>query len=267
MATISRREFTASVVGSVTVGATALATAAPLTLAQARPAASAPDALSSLTLAEASARIRSGAVTSTDLVKACLARIDVYNPKVNAFITVMRDAALAQAKVLDAEQQAGKLRGPLHGIPIALKDNIDTAGHENDGCERRLRRARAGRRRRGRATARCRGRDLRRQGEPARVRLRRHVGDELLRAGAKSLGARPQSRRVVGRVCRRRFHRSVLRRARYGYRRIDSDAGVVLQRRGAEADLRPCVDPRHHPADVVTRSLRTHHAHRWLTPR
>ena len=81
-----------------------------------------------LALTEASARIRSGAVTSTDLVKACLARIDVYNPKVNAFITVMRDAALAQAKVLDAEQKAGKLRGPLHGIPIALKDNIDTAG-------------------------------------------------------------------------------------------------------------------------------------------
>ena len=128
MATISRREFTAAVVGSVTVGTAARATAAPLALAQARPAASAPDALSLLTLTEASARIRSGAVTSTDLVKACLARIDVYNPKVNAFITVMRDAALAQAKVLDAEQKAGKLRGPLHGIPIALKDNIDTAG-------------------------------------------------------------------------------------------------------------------------------------------
>src|SRR4029450_11425964 len=108
--------------------AAALAAASPLPLAQARPAPIAADALSSLTLTEASARIRSGAVTSTDLVKACLARIDVYNPKVNAFITVMRDAALAQAKVLDAEQKAGKLRDPLHGIPIALKDNIDTAG-------------------------------------------------------------------------------------------------------------------------------------------
>ena len=63
-----------------------------------------------------------------ELVNACLGRIDVYNPRVNAFITVMREAALAQARTLDEEQRAGKLRGPLHGIPIALKDNIDTAG-------------------------------------------------------------------------------------------------------------------------------------------
>ena len=63
-----------------------------------------------------------------ELVNACLGRIDVYNPRVNAFITVMREAALAQARTLDEEQRAGKLRGPLHGIPIALKDNIDAIG-------------------------------------------------------------------------------------------------------------------------------------------
>jgi aspartyl-tRNA(Asn)/glutamyl-tRNA(Gln) amidotransferase subunit A len=84
--------------------------------------------LTSLTLAEASARIKAGTVTSTQLTEACLARIATYNPKLNAFITVMRETALAQAKVCDAEQKAGRLRGPLHGIPIALKDNIDTAG-------------------------------------------------------------------------------------------------------------------------------------------
>jgi aspartyl-tRNA(Asn)/glutamyl-tRNA(Gln) amidotransferase subunit A len=61
-------------------------------------------------------------------VTACLARVDVYNPKVNAFITVLREQAIAQAKTLDAERRAGRVRGPLHGIPIALKDNIDTAG-------------------------------------------------------------------------------------------------------------------------------------------
>jgi aspartyl-tRNA(Asn)/glutamyl-tRNA(Gln) amidotransferase subunit A len=84
--------------------------------------------LSGLTLVEASARIRSRTVTPTQLTEACLARIQTYNPKLNAFITVLREHALEQARDLEAEQRAGKLRGPLHGIPIALKDNIDTAG-------------------------------------------------------------------------------------------------------------------------------------------
>lgn len=90
---------------------------------------SSPDlALAGLSLAEASSRIRSRQVTPTQLVNACLERITTYNPKLNAFITVMREQALAQARELEQEQRAGKLRGPLHGIPIALKDNIDTAG-------------------------------------------------------------------------------------------------------------------------------------------
>lgn len=84
--------------------------------------------LAALTLAEAAARVRAGSVTPTQLTEACLARIQTYNPKLNAFITVLRDQAMAQARALDAEQRAGKLRGPLHGIPVALKDNVDTAG-------------------------------------------------------------------------------------------------------------------------------------------
>ena len=84
--------------------------------------------LSELSLAEASARLRAGSVTSTQLVEACLARIQTYNPKINAFITVLREQALRQAKEAEAELRAGRSRGPLHGIPIALKDNIDTAG-------------------------------------------------------------------------------------------------------------------------------------------
>jgi aspartyl-tRNA(Asn)/glutamyl-tRNA(Gln) amidotransferase subunit A len=84
--------------------------------------------LAGLSLAEASARIHARTVTPTQLTQACLARIEVYNPKVNAFITVLREQAMAQARELEAEQRSGKLRSPLHGIPIALKDNIDTAG-------------------------------------------------------------------------------------------------------------------------------------------
>jgi aspartyl-tRNA(Asn)/glutamyl-tRNA(Gln) amidotransferase subunit A len=86
------------------------------------------DQLTDLTLTEASARIRQRTVTPTNLTEACLARIERYNPQLNAFITVMKDQALAQARDLDAEQRVGKLRGPLHGIPMGLKDLFDTAG-------------------------------------------------------------------------------------------------------------------------------------------
>ena len=84
--------------------------------------------LTTLSLTEASARIQRRAVTSTQLVQAMLDRINVLNPKINCYITVMGKAALAQAAELDAEAKAGHFRGPLHGVPIALKDNIDTAG-------------------------------------------------------------------------------------------------------------------------------------------
>src|SRR5579859_6664702 len=84
--------------------------------------------LASLTLAEASAKIHNRTVTSTQLTKAVLERISVYDSKLNSYITVMGREALEQAALLDAEQKAGKFRGPLHGIPIAIKDNIDTAG-------------------------------------------------------------------------------------------------------------------------------------------
>jgi len=107
---ISRRGFTLSVLGALAARGQSQ------------------DNLSELSLAEASARLRAGSVTSTQLVEACLARIQIYNPKINAFITVLRDQALKQAKEAEADLRAGKSRGPLHGIPIALKDNIDTAG-------------------------------------------------------------------------------------------------------------------------------------------
>jgi aspartyl-tRNA(Asn)/glutamyl-tRNA(Gln) amidotransferase subunit A len=86
------------------------------------------DKIAGLSLVEAVRQIRSGSVTSTQLTKACLERIRIYNPKVDAYITVLGQQALAQATQMDSEQKANKFRGPLHGIPIALKDNIDTAG-------------------------------------------------------------------------------------------------------------------------------------------
>jgi aspartyl-tRNA(Asn)/glutamyl-tRNA(Gln) amidotransferase subunit A len=84
--------------------------------------------LSALTLKQASDRVRAKKVSPVELTEACLARIKTYNPKTNAWITVMREHALARAQLLEQEQAAGKFRSPLHGIPIGLKDNIDIAG-------------------------------------------------------------------------------------------------------------------------------------------
>ena len=81
-----------------------------------------------LTLKNASDLLRSKTVSPVDLTRACLKRIDRYNSRLNAFITVMGEQALKTATEMEKEQAQGRWRGPLHGIPIALKDNIDTAG-------------------------------------------------------------------------------------------------------------------------------------------
>jgi|SRR5437667_1828667 len=84
--------------------------------------------LASLTRKEASELLRSKNASPVDLTQACLKRIQTYNSALNSFITVTRDQAIEAARAMEAEQWQGTWRGPLHGIPIALKDNIDTAG-------------------------------------------------------------------------------------------------------------------------------------------
>jgi len=84
--------------------------------------------MTELTIAEASDLLRHKQISPVDLTKACLDRIERLNSAVNAFITIMHDSALAEARAAEAEINAGNWRGPLHGIPIGLKDLIDTAG-------------------------------------------------------------------------------------------------------------------------------------------
>ena len=80
------------------------------------------------TLSEASRALDKGAISAEELTKLCLARIHKLDPILNAFITLTEESALEQARERDRSRRSGPVAGPLHGIPIALKDNIDTAG-------------------------------------------------------------------------------------------------------------------------------------------
>jgi aspartyl-tRNA(Asn)/glutamyl-tRNA(Gln) amidotransferase subunit A len=114
MQNCSRRELLVAGLGVAVAGRLALADTA--------------NDLCGLTLKEASARIRAKKAPPVELTEACLGQIKTFNPKINAWITVMREKAMEQAKVLEKEQASGNFRGPLHGIPIGVKDSIDTVG-------------------------------------------------------------------------------------------------------------------------------------------
>ncbi|HWY20726.1 MAG TPA: amidase [Candidatus Acidoferrum sp.] len=80
------------------------------------------------TIVELAPRVRRKEVSPVELTRACLERIEKLNPALNAFITVSAESALAEARAAEGEISSGEWRGVLHGIPIALKDLIDTAG-------------------------------------------------------------------------------------------------------------------------------------------
>jgi Asp-tRNA(Asn)/Glu-tRNA(Gln) amidotransferase A subunit family amidase len=82
--------------------------------------------LNELTATEAATAIRAGQMTSVDLVQACLDRIAETEETVQAWTHLDPDYALAQAKAADAATRAGRPQGPLHGVPVGIKDIIDT---------------------------------------------------------------------------------------------------------------------------------------------
>src|SRR5579885_3730722 len=97
------------------------------------------DELTRLSLAEAAELVRRREVSPVALAEATLARIERLEPQLNAFITVAAESAMDEARRAEREISAGDYRGPLHGIPLSLKDLYNTAGIRTTAGSRVLR--------------------------------------------------------------------------------------------------------------------------------
>jgi aspartyl-tRNA(Asn)/glutamyl-tRNA(Gln) amidotransferase subunit A len=86
--------------------------------------------LSFSSLSELSRRLAAGEITSEQIINACLARIDALDGKLHAFIDIYRDDAINRAQAADRDRKAGVAHGPLHGLPIALKDLLHIEGRQ-----------------------------------------------------------------------------------------------------------------------------------------
>jgi len=81
-----------------------------------------------MTIEEFARRFRAREISSAEITEECLRRIEADNPRLNAFITVTADAARQRARQADEELAAGRDRGPLHGVPLSIKDLLDMRG-------------------------------------------------------------------------------------------------------------------------------------------
>jgi amidase len=87
-----------------------------------------PDELIFASATKLAGAIRDKSVSSREVVAACLARIEAVNPHLNAVVQLTTESALQEADAADAALARGELKGPLHGVPMTLKDSLDTAG-------------------------------------------------------------------------------------------------------------------------------------------
>ena len=90
--------------------------------------------LHKLGVAEAARQIRGGRITSVELAESLLERIETYDSELQAWVTVDREEVLSEARRRDEERDAGNIEGPLHGIPVGLKDIFYTEGIKTTAC-------------------------------------------------------------------------------------------------------------------------------------
>jgi Asp-tRNA(Asn)/Glu-tRNA(Gln) amidotransferase A subunit family amidase len=90
------------------------------------------DALTTLTATQAAAELASGAISAEEYSRACLDRIDAVDGDIKAFVHLDRDHVLTQARALDERRAERRSIGPLHGVPVAIKDIIDTADYPTE---------------------------------------------------------------------------------------------------------------------------------------
>ena len=77
--------------------------------------------------------IRAGSLSSREIIDACLERIEQVNPKINAVVQLVSERARKEADELDRKAALGQFEGPLHGVPITIKDSLDTEGIVSTG--------------------------------------------------------------------------------------------------------------------------------------
>ena len=187
--------------------------------------------LERLTVAEAGSKMAAGQLTSVQLTRAYINRIAATNARGPGFnaVRIVNPRALTDASLLDLERATGKVRGPLHGVPVLVKDNLDVAGLPTTAGNVALQNSVPDKD--STVVARLAGRRRRdpRQDEPDRVReLHVHHRDaqrllEPRRAGAQPLRPRLRHQRVE-----RRLRRRGRRRPRRGH---DRHRDVRLDRR------------------------------------
>ena len=186
------------------------------------------------------AALAAGEVSSRELTERSLARIAATQPTLNAFRVVRDEQALAEADEADRRLAAGE-RAPLLGVPFAIKDDVDLAGHSTPfGCAGEHRAGRA-RRRAGAAAARG-GRDRRRQDQRARGRPVALLRDRGLRRHPQPLAARAHAGRLQRRRGRRGRGRDRRRRDGLRRRRLDPHPRRLDQPGRAQAPARQGLD-------------------------